>query len=96
MINNNMRYYDYFTFGEENEYGQPQLSPLPQGKIKMSVYLTSQSTQQNINYKDANYLGLTMDSVDDTYVIDYNGERLKVLIVNPFGRYKQVFMNDID
>ena len=93
MINTDMRRYNYFTFGEDNAYGQAQLSQEAQGTVIMAINLTSQSTQDNINYKDCSYIGLTMDAkVDDTYVIEYGEERLKVLYVTPQGRYKQVFM----
>ena len=37
-------------------------------------------------------MGLTHADVDDTYVIIYGEERLKVLYVVPIGRLKQVFM----
>lgn len=95
MINADMRLYDYFTFGEDDGYGQPALSPNPVGQIKMAVNITSQSIQDNINYKDAQYIGLTHAEVDDTYVIAYGNERLKVLYVNPRGRYKQVFLQEM-
>ena len=95
MINANMRVYDYFTFGEENEYGQAQLSEEPKGQIKMAINLTSTSIQDNINYQEAQYIGLTHAKVDDTYVIAFGNERLKVLYVNPFGRLNQVFMKTI-
>lgn len=92
MINTKMRNYDYSTIGANNEYGQPQVSE-PKGQIKMAINLISQTIGDNIKYKDATYIGLTNAHVDDTYIIDYNGERLKVLYVNPEGRYKQVFMS---
>lgn len=92
MIYSNMRSYDYFTFGTLDGYGQPQLSKEKQGTIRISIYLTSQAIQDNINYQNANYVGLTFEDVNDTYVIQYGDERLKVLYVNPVGRYKQVFM----
>ena len=95
MINTEMRFYDYFTYGEKDEYGQPQLSAETQGTIKMAINITSQSTQDNINYKDASYIGLTHAAIDDTYVIQYGPEKLKVLYVNPMGRYKQAFMKEI-
>ena len=95
MINASMRVYDYFTFGEENEYGQAQLSAEPVGQIKMAINLTSTSIQDNINFKNAQYMGLTHAEVDDSYVIAFGNERLKVLYVNPFGRLKQVFMSEI-
>lgn len=92
MINAAMRSYTYFTFGTENEYGQAQLSSEPKGQIKMTINLTSQSVQDNINYMNAQYVGLTHADIDDTYVIQFGDEKLKVLYVNPFGRLKQVFM----
>lgn len=96
MINTDMREYNYFTFGELDEYGQQTLSKEAQGTIKMAINNTSQSIQDNIKYKDATYIGLTHANVNDTYVIDYGEEGLlKVLYVNPRGRYKQVFMAGI-
>ena len=93
MINADMRLYNYFTFGEKDEYGQAQLSKNPVGQVKMAINITSQSVQDNINYKDSQYVGLTHAKVDDTYVIEYGDERLKVLYVNPVGRFNQVFMS---
>lgn len=91
-----MRTYNYFTFGDDNGYGQPTLSDVPHGTIKMAINITSQSTQDNILYKDGSYIGLTFDnSVNDTYVIQYGETKLKVLYVNPKGRYKQVFMGEM-
>jgi hypothetical protein len=95
MINADMRVYDYFTFEEENEYGAPQLSTEVKGAIKIAINTTSQAIQDNIRYKDATYIGLTHAEVDDTFVIQYGEERLKVLYVNPKGRYKQVFMKNL-
>ena len=95
MINAIFRQYNYFTIGEKNAYGQeilPAKDAIPAGKVMMAINLTSQSVQDNINYKDANYMGLTYAKVDDTYIIQYGEERLKVLYVNPFGRLNQVFM----
>lgn len=92
MINANMRHYNYFTFGGDNGYGSPQLSKDVKGSVKMAISITSQSIQDNIKYKGATYMGLTHDYVDDTFVISYGSEKLKVLYVNPEGRYNQVFM----
>lgn len=97
MINTNMRLYNYFTFGNDDGYGMPQISTEPKGQIKMSINISSQSIQDNILYKDCSYVGLTQDAnVDDTYVIEFNKEQLKVLYINPFGRYKQVFLKEIN
>lgn len=95
MINADMRSYDYFTFGDNNGYGQPTLSEEVKGQVKMAINISSQSIQDNVNYKDAQYVGLTHANVDDTYVIQYGEERLKVLYVNPKGRYKQVYLKKI-
>lgn len=95
MINADMRLYDYFTIGKDDEYGQAQLpgpDAAPKGTIKMAINITSQSVQDNVNYVNAQYIGLTHANVDDTYIISYGNERLKVLYVNPKGRLKQVFM----
>ncbi len=96
MFATDMRSYDYFTYGDNDGYGQPALSDTAQGSVKMAIYTTSQSVQDNINYKDASYLGLTHDAkVNDTYVIQYGETRLKVLYVQPKGRYRQVFMGEM-
>lgn len=95
MINTDMRYYDYHSYGDDNGYGQPVLSELPTGQVKMAINISNQSTQDNINYKDAQYVGLTNSAVDDSMVILYDNKRLKVLYVNPKGRLKQVFMAEL-
>ncbi len=96
MINTDLRLYDYYTFGEDDGYGMPQLSTEPKGQIKMAINISSQGTQDNILYKDCSYIGLTQDAnVDDAYVIEYGKSKLKVLYVNPKGRYKQVFLKEM-
>lgn len=95
MFNKDMRNYDYFIFGVLDEYGQPQLSADVAGTCRMAIYTTSQSVQDNINYKQAAYIGLTHSLLDDTCVIAYGDKKLKVLYIQPKGRYKQVFMAEI-
>lgn len=97
MINSQTKTYNYFTLGEKNAYGEQVLSTTPTGTIKMAINITSQSIQDNVNYKNAQYVGLTHAKVDDTFVIEY-GERgrLKVLYINPIGRYTQVFLTDYE
>lgn len=87
-----MKSYNYFTIGESNEYGQPTVSQIPKGTIKIAINSTGTSTQDNVLYKNASYIGLTQANVNDTYIIEYENTKLKVLYVNPKGRYKQVFM----
>lgn len=95
MINVDMRTYNYFTLGEPNEYGQATISKTPQGTIKIAIYNTNTSIQDNINYKDCNYIGLTRAQIDDSYLIEYGTEKLKVQYVQPQGRFKQVFLKEI-
>lgn len=96
MINADMREYDFYTYGDSDGYGQPALSKDVQGKIKMAIYETSQAIQDNIRYKNASYVGLTHNrKVNDTYVIDYENKRLKVLYVGKKGVYRQVYMGDM-
>ena len=95
MINRDMKAYNYLTIGGSDEYGQPQITPEVQGTVKMALYISSQAVQDNINYKDCKYIGLTTAYVDDTYIIEYEKERLKVLYVNPKGRYKQVYLGEM-
>lgn len=93
MINADMRFYDYFTLGDSDSYGQPQINvEEPKGQIKMAINISSQSIQDNILFQDCSYIGLTKANIDDTYIIAYGAELLKVLYVNPKGRYNQVFM----
>lgn len=96
MIARDMRFYDYYLLKEKNNYGQPQLTETAQGKIKIDINIISQTIQDNVLYQGATYIGLTFAPIDDTHVIDYEGQRLKVLYVNPKGRLKQVFMSNYD
>lgn len=95
MINCNMRIYNYFTFGNKNEYGQQTLSAEPKGTIKIAIFTSTTAIQDNINYKQASYIGLTKAAVNDSYVIEYGEKKLKVLYVNPKGKLKQVFLTEI-
>lgn len=96
MINANMRIYDYYTYGAADSYGQPTLSKDVQGSVKMAIYTSSQAIQDNINYQDCSYVGLTLDkTITDAFVIKYGEEKLKVLYVNPQGRFIQVYLKKI-
>lgn len=95
MINADMRSYNFYIYGINNDYGQPSLSTNPIGSVKMAINITSQSTQDNINYHGATYMGLTHSLLDDSYVIQYGDKKLKVLYVNPKGRFNQVFMEEM-
>ena len=96
MFNADMRSYEYYTYGVVNAYGQQTISDTPQGSIKMAIYISSQSVQDNINYLNSSYVGLTYDrAVNDSYVIKYGDEKLKVQYVNTQGRFIQVFLQKI-
>jgi hypothetical protein len=95
MIIADMRLYDYFLYEGKDTYGFPILSDEPKGQIKMTINITGQTIQDNINYSGASYIGLTHSLLDDSYVIQYGEEKLKVLYVNPKGRLKQVFLAKI-
>lgn len=94
MINADMRDYDFFIYGENDGYGQPTLSE-KKGTVKMAINISSQRVQENINYSNCSYIGLTYELLDTTYVIEYEGKKLKVLYVNPRGRFKQVFLGNM-
>lgn len=96
MINARLRDYTYFTFGEFDDYGQPKLGTKPQGQIKIAIHTLNTNLTDNIKYKEASYIGLTLNnSVNDSWVIQYGDIKLKVLYVNPEGRLKQVFLKEI-
>ena len=92
MINTDMRLYPYSTIGEEDAYGQQTMNNQIVNNLKMAINVAGQSVQDNINYENCQYIGLTRDKVDNSYIIHYGNEKLKVLYVNPKGRFKQVFL----
>lgn len=96
MINPTMRDYDYYTLGEKDEYGQEIISEEVQGKIKLAIYTISNAIGTNVNYKDSTYMALTHNrAINDSYVIKYGDEKLKVLYTVPVGRYTQVFLAEM-
>lgn len=96
MINTNFRLYDYYLYSDSNGYGQPVLSEDPQGQVRLSIFTSSQSIQDNILYKESTYIAMTHDkNIDDSYVIAYGDKKLKVLYVNKVGRFYQVFLGDM-
>ena len=93
MINLQMKQYDYFALGSENEYGEKISGEIPKGKVKMAVNIASQSIQDNVLYKDAELIGLTRNAeISDKNIIEIGGEKFKVLYVNTRGRYRQIVM----
>lgn len=100
MINSNMRNYDYWKITLNEEYQQeviPAAETPTAGKVKLSIYPTSTGTQDNILYSNCAYIGLTFDAdIDETYIIQYEKERLKVKYKQPYGRYKQVYLQKVE
>ena len=71
MINVDMRRYDYYLYEGKDEYAQRKLSSDVKGSILIAIYTTSQTIQDNINYKSAQYIGLTKAYINDNFVIQY-------------------------
>lgn len=92
MIVTRMRTYPYSSFGALDAYGQPTLSQEPVGEVKMAIHIASQSVSDTIRYSECEYTGVTLSQVDDSMVIHYGDERLKVLYVNTHGRYNVCYM----
>lgn len=93
MINRQMKHYSYSTFNKtKDSYGQHTLVPVVYGDILMAINFINETIDENSLYSGAQYLGLTSAPVNDSYVINFGDEKLKVLYVNPNGRLKQVFM----
>lgn len=88
-----MRNYTYQKYGEQNEYGQPTLGK--GGTISMAISVISNTISDNVLYRDAQYIGLTKDALDDKCVINYGTDKLKVLYVL-HGRWNQVYMARCD
>ena len=86
-----MKDYDYSKYtASRNSYGENTANYTAIGTINIAINLSNQSVGNNIYYSEADYIGLTKEEVDDTYIIHYGNEKLKVKYVNPIGRYKQV------
>lgn len=91
-----MKSLKYYKYSDVNGYGQLTLSKEAAGEVKIAIFTSSQAIQDNINYKDANYIGLTCSSLlDDNCAIEYGDKKLKVLYITPDGRYKQVYLQEI-
>jgi hypothetical protein len=91
-----MKTYSFSTLGGTDSYGFPQVSNIA-GFVKMSIYLYTQNVTDNIKFRDATYIGFTHDkTIADNYIVNYEDKRLKVLYVNPVGRFNQVYLKEVD
>ncbi|MBQ0088116.1 MAG: hypothetical protein KBT27_02150 [Prevotellaceae bacterium] len=98
MINADFRSYNYYKYGTKNAYGEEVVDyTAAAGQIVLAIYLVGQELSGNINYKDASYVGfaLTTTAIDETYVINYGGKKLKVLYVFPGRIYKHIALAEI-
>ena len=96
MIRRDMRPYEYTLIGERDAYGQPTLLDGAQGIINMAIYVSTQAEGGSILYTDADYIGLTNDaSISDKMLIDYQGQKLKVLHIQPKGRHIQAALKRV-
>lgn len=97
MIQSNMKLYNYYTLGELDEYGTTQPGKEIKGQVKLSIFLHTKQLSDNSLYKDTQYIALTNDNdINETYLIEYDNRLLKVLYVNVLGRYKQLYLSDIN
>lgn len=91
-----MREYSYYLYEEPDAYGQATQSTEIKGTIKLAIYPMSQALSENIKYKDCTYTALTKDAqINDTFVIQYKEEKLKVQYINHFDRYNQVYLQSV-
>lgn len=84
-----MKQYNYRTCEVFDEYGDAVISNDVKGTIKMCINVISQNNEL---FDGSTFLGLTQAEVNNTYVIEYEDLKLRVLYVQPKGRYKQVYM----
>lgn len=84
-----MRNYTYLKYGEQDAYGQPTLGK--GGTISMAISVISNQINDNVLYRDAQYMGLTRGALDDKCIVNYGNAKLKVLYVVS-GRFNQVYM----
>lgn len=95
MINAQMTEYKYYPY-KENAYGEAIIDEGSYGSILIAINLTNHSISDNPLYTNADYIGLTYNKeISDSHVIEYDNQKLKVIYVNPIGRYRQVFLTKI-
>lgn len=96
MIKRDMRAYEYTLLGDTDAYGQPTLLDGVQGTINMAIYVNAQAVGSSIIYAEADYIGLTNDAgISDKMLIDYEGQKLKVLYTQRKGRHIQAALKKV-
>lgn len=84
--------YGVAGFAELDDYGQRKIPKVPTRFVDMDIELLSATVGENAIYKDAQYIGITKDTLTDQDFVFFNGDVLKVLYVNGHCRLNQVFM----
>lgn len=94
MINSLMKKYSYYLLPDADEYGQQVLKDdaAPAGVIEIAITERSKGLSDSNLYSAAQYIGLTLNSIDDKYIIQYGEDKLKVIYVTPSTRYSQAFL----
>lgn len=83
-----------FEYMVRDDYGQMVSSGI-EGNIEITIYSYSQKNTNDIRYSNATYIGLTKADVADNIIIHYYDKKLKVLFVDNFGRWNQVYLNEL-
>lgn len=91
-IASRMKNYGVAGFGELDAYGQKKKPTKPTRYITADIEILSQQINDTVLYKDAEYIGISHDTLTDQDYVFYEDEILKVLYVNNKGRYNQFFM----
>lgn len=95
MFQSYFRKYPFKKYNEQlNAYGQRQLIQ-SESEIKMAIFLNNQALSSDINYSNAQYIGITESPIDDTYIINYNGTDLKVLYINSSRAFTVVYLQKV-
>ena len=97
MITTTFNDYDYYTYSSaQNEYGEKTVMSTKAGTVSIAIYLYTQNIVSNIKYKDAQYIGLTESAaLTESCVVACGDKRLKVLYINPVGRWRQGYMQEM-
>lgn len=89
-----MKKYTYSAISEQlDEYGQP-ITQTEAGEVLMFISVTKHSPVESPLYQESEYTGITHSEIDDRYIINYEGKKLKVLYVIK-GRFNQVFLKEV-
>lgn len=93
----NQKLYNYYLIENNDEYGTSDVSIEIKGQVKMNINLTNQQISDDAIYKNAQFIGLTLDKdINENYIIEHEEMLLKVLYINKKGRYKQIYLGSVN